>query len=141
LNLFKKLRDMKILLIDDDEWIRDSLLLFFQGEGCSLVGLANAEEAIEILKKQSYDIIISDYRLPGMDGLEFFKSTRESHPHTLKILITAYGSDELASMASSLGIDDLILKPLTTNAIEKSLSHLVERYDRQKIGIPGGKGE
>ena len=141
MNLFKRLRDMKILLIDDDEWIRDSLLLFFQGEGCDLVGLANAEEAMEMLKKESYDIIISDYRLPGMNGLEFFKLTRESHPNTFRILITAYGSDELASMVRRLGIDDLILKPLTTNAIEKSLSLLVERYDRQKIGIPGGKGE
>ena len=130
---------MKILLIDDDEWIRDSLLLFFQGEGCDLVGLANAEEAMEMLRKQSYDIIISDYRLPGMDGLEFFKLTRESHPHTLRILITAYGSDELASTAFSLGIDDLILKPLTTNAIEKSLSLLVKKYDAKKVEMPDEK--
>jgi len=129
LDLFKRLRTMRILLIDDDEWIRDSLSMFFGEEGCELVGLANAEEAVQALARETYDIIISDYKLPGMDGLDFFRLTAKSHPAVMKILITAYGSEELFREASKLGVQDLILKPLTVDAIEKSLSTLLEKME------------
>ena len=68
---------MKILLIDDDEWIRDSLRLFFEGEECHLKAIEKAEEGLKILKNENYDIIIVDYRLPDMDGLEFLKQIKE----------------------------------------------------------------
>ena len=62
MNLYKKLRNMKMLLIDDDAWIRDSLSIFFESEGCHLKALETAEEGLKALKKQPYDIIIVDYR-------------------------------------------------------------------------------
>lgn len=126
MNLFNKLKKMKILLIDDDEWIRDSLHLFFEGEGCHITVLETAEEGMEELKEQAYDIIIADYRLPGMDGLEFLRRINESYPEVMKILITAYGSKEVVSEAYKLGVQDLIEKPFTTTAIEESLSRLIE---------------
>ena len=61
MKLFSKLRQMKILLIDDDEWIRDSLGLYFEDEGCHLLALETAEEGIEALKGQNYDIIMVVY--------------------------------------------------------------------------------
>ena len=97
MDLFNKLKRMQMLLIDDDEWIRDSLSLFFEGEGCHLLALETAEEGIEALKKQDYDIIIADYKLPGMDGLDFLSRIQESHPDVMKVLITAYGSEEVVS--------------------------------------------
>ncbi len=126
MNLFTKLKKMKILLIDDDEWIRDSLNLFFESEGCHITVLETAEEGMEELKEQTYDIIITDYRLPGMDGLEFLKRIKESSPETMKILITAYGSKEVVSEAYRIGVQDFIEKPFTTNTIEESLSRLIQ---------------
>jgi DNA-binding NtrC family response regulator len=117
---------MKMLLIDDDEWIRDSLSIFFESEGCQLKALETAEEGLEILKKQPYDIIIVDYRLPGMDGLDFFKRINQLCPDARKILITAYGNKALISEAMQLGIEDFIEKPFTTKSIEASLSMLIE---------------
>ena len=125
MNLFTKLKEMKILLIDDDEWIRDSLNLFFESEGCHITVLETAEEGMEELKERAYDIIIADYRLPGMDGLEFLKQIKESYPEAMKILITAYGSKELVSEAYRIGVRDFIEKPFTTNRIEESLSRLI----------------
>ena len=61
---------MKILIIDDDEWIRDSLKIFFEAENCHAVVLETAEEGLAELKYQAYDLIIVDYKLPGMDGLD-----------------------------------------------------------------------
>ena len=126
MNLFSRLKNMKILLIDDDEWIRDSMQLFFEGEGCHLLAIGTAEEGLKILGTQEYDIIIADYRLPDMDGLDFFKRIKETHPNSIKILITAFGSKDLFSKAMKTGIHDFIEKPFTSETIENSLSRLVK---------------
>ena len=86
---------MKILLVDDDEWIRDSLNILFEAEGCNLLALETAEEGIEAVEQQVYDIVISDYKLPGMDGLEFLRRVKDKQPNAVEILITAYGNDEI----------------------------------------------
>ena len=127
MDLFNKLKNMKILLIDDDEWIRDSLSLFFESEGCNLKALERAGEGLKTLRNENYDIIIVDYRLPDMDGLEFFKRIQESHPNAFKILITAYGSKELLSKAMEMGVHDFIEKPFTSETIEESLSRLINK--------------
>ena len=131
MDLFSKLKEMKILLIDDDKWIRDSLSLFFEYEGCHFLALETAEESIKALKMHDYDIIIVDYKLPGMDGLAFLKRIHESHPDAMKILITAYRSEELVSEAKRMGIQDFIEKPFTIKTIEESLSRLIQRNEKQ----------
>ena len=127
MELYRQLRKMKILLIDDDEWIRDSLALFMEAEGCHLKTCESAEEALEALNQQAYDIIIADYRLPGMNGLEFLKKAASFCPRVIRILITAYSSEGIASEASRVGIQDFIEKPFTTQTIEASLSRLIEK--------------
>jgi DNA-binding NtrC family response regulator len=131
MDLFKKIRGKKIMLIDDDEWIRDSLSLFFQSEGCELLAVETAEEGVQVFKKQPYDIIIADYKLPGMNGLEFFERIKALGTPVVKILITAYGSEEVISEAHTIGIVDIIEKPLTTTIIVDTLSKLITK-DQQK---------
>jgi YesN/AraC family two-component response regulator len=80
---------------------------------------------MEELDCQRYDIIITDYRLPGMDGVEFFKQIKNSHPDSIKILITAYKSDVVVSEAKKAGVQHLIAKPFTSETIEASLSNLI----------------
>lgn len=91
-----------------------------------------AEEGLEAIKSQNYDIIIVDYKLPGMDGLEFLKRVRGSHPQAMKILATAYRSDDLVSAAIQIGIEDFIEKPFTAKTFEESLWRLIEKRE-QKI--------
>jgi two-component system response regulator (stage 0 sporulation protein F) len=131
MDIFSKLKDMRILLIDDDEWIRDSLRIFFEGEGCELQALETAEEGLELLKGQDYDVIITDYRLPGMDGLDFLRRIRDSHLGTMTVLITAYGNEGVVSEARSIGVQDFIEKPFTSKTIEESLSRLIQRRDEK----------
>jgi len=99
MELFSELKKMNTLLIDDDEWIRDSLTVFFESEGCHLTAVETAETGLNALDKQHYDIIIADYKLPGMNGLEFLKQVQERKPNAIKILITAYGSKEVVAEA------------------------------------------
>ena len=121
---------MKTLLIDDDEWIRDSMSLFFEGEGCDLLAVETAEEGMEELERQDYDVIIVDYRLPGMDGLKFLDRIKDSHPNASTLLITAYGNREIFSKASNLGVKGFIDKPFTVKTLEKALSHLIRKSEK-----------
>lgn len=125
MDLFSRLKDKKILLVDDDEWIRDSLTLYFGTEGCHMMAVETAEEGMELLKQQGYDIILIDYKLPGMDGLTFSKKIQEMRLDAVKILITAYKTKEVVSEARQIGIQDLIDKPFTIKTIEDSLSRLI----------------
>ncbi len=125
---------MKIFLIDDDKWIRDALGLFFEGEGCHLMAYETAEEALEALTEDP-TIFIVDYKLPGMDGLEFFKRIQESHPRAMKILVTAYADAAVVSKAVSIGIENFIEKPFTSKTIEESLLRIIEE-EKQKNGSP-----
>jgi len=137
MNLFVKLKELKLLLIDDDEWIRDSMRLFFESEGCDLVTLETAEEALEMIGKQPFDIIIADFRLPGMNGIELFKRIQSSCPSTLKILITAYMNEKVVSAAKEVGIHDMIEKPFKTETIEVSLSKLLTRISCKEANHVG----
>lgn len=128
--LFTELEQMRILLIDDDEWIRDSLHVFFESEGCRIITVETAEEALAQLENSSFDIIFIDYMLPGMSGLEFIKRLREPMK-AMKILITAYGSKQVLAEAIRIGIQDYIEKPFNTNAIEQSLARLLNVRDTE----------
>lgn len=112
----------KVLLVDDDEMIRNSMSLFFDAEGCHYRSVESAEGALEELASESYDLIFSDYKLPGMDGLTFFESIRLSHPTVAKVLITAYGSPGLFSCAEQMGVARCIEKPLTAEKVETCLA-------------------
>ena len=127
MNIFSTLQNMKILLVDDDEWIRDSLCLLFEAEGCNLLALETAEEGLKALESQSYDIIISDYKLPGMDGLEFLRQIQGSHPSAVKIMITAYMNESLVSEGRKIGVQDFIAKPFSSETLEASLARLTAR--------------
>lgn len=129
MDVFSKIREMKILLIDDDEWIRDSLNVFFEAEGCHLLALETAEEGLEALKSQFFDLIIVDYKLPGLDGLEFLKRIGTTHMGSLKIMITAYRNDRLVSEAKKANVQGFIEKPFTSDTIMSSLAHLIKMRD------------
>lgn len=125
MDLFTKLRGMHLLLIDDDEWVRESLKLYFESEGCRIIALETAEEGLNVTARQHFDIIIVDYRLPGLDGLEFVKHLPARQADTLKILMTAYGNTDLILEAKNTGFHDFIPKPFTMEVVEKSLDRVL----------------
>lgn len=124
MDIFLKLKNMNILLVDDDEWIRDSLSVYFESEGCCISTHETAEKALAEIDRHKADVIITDYKLPGMDGIAFLKKVKKSHPNAVKILITAYASDSLAQLARQAGAQELISKPFTSKTIEACLTRL-----------------
>jgi DNA-binding NtrC family response regulator len=134
MNYFNELKEFKTLLVDDDELIRDSLSIVFNNKGCFICTAETAEEGLQALQKDRFDIIISDLRLPGKDGLQFFGSARHTQPHALCVLITAYGDTHVASDASAMGIDEFIEKPFSVGVLVESLAMMIKN---QKSKLPG----
>lgn len=126
LDLYRRLQARKIMLVEDDEWVRTALFFFFESEGCRILVLETAAEGIAALRHESHDIILTDYRLPDMDGLEFLRRVHGFHPPAVEILLTNYKNEALVREASALGLHDLIEKPLTPQALEASLLRVYE---------------
>ena len=117
----------KVLLVDDDVRIRDSMRLFFHDQGYSFMAVGSSEHAMEELARQSFDVIILDYKLPGMNGLQLLGKIRETHPAAAKIFTTAYTSEALFAQAKEAGAVDFVHKPLTSEKIEGCLARIDPR--------------
>ena len=135
------LKSRRVLLVDDDQSIRHSLSYYFRNKVGSFMALETAEEALGHLQDQVYDVVICDYRLPGMNGLGFFQQLNRRLPGALKILITAFGSLDVAMEAIKMGVHDFIMKPFQAATVEKSITGLIAKQKKESAGIlvDGGK--
>jgi DNA-binding response OmpR family regulator len=124
MDLFRRLKDRNILLVDDDEWIRDSLSIYFEAEDCRISVHETAEKALAEIACRKFDVIITDYKLPGMDGIAFLERIKNSHPDAVKVMITAYASEVDVLRAKQAGAQDLIPKPFTSKTLEACLNKL-----------------
>jgi len=101
----------KILIVDDEPGILDFLRNMFQAEGYEVVIALNGEAAIEAVKIGTVDLVITDLRMPEMDGMELLRELKKFKPSMPVIMLTAYASDETAIEAKKLGVFTYISKP------------------------------
>ena len=133
MNPFNELKDFKTLLVDDDEFIRDSLKIAFTTKGCPIRVAESAEEGLEAIKEEQFDIIISDFRLPGMNGLDFLKLATVTQPQAVNILITAYRDEYSFSHAIRSGVAEFIEKPFSVKALVTLLALSLKRQTKQRV--------
>src|SRR5688572_32795442 len=98
-----------VLVVEDEEKLRRVVQLQLQSAGFEVEQAGTAEEGLRAAERA--DLIITDLRLPGMDGLELMANIRRQNPHTPIIVITAFGSVETAVEAMKAGAADFLLKP------------------------------
>ena len=107
------MESMKILVVDDEAPIREMIKKgLSQMGGYSVEVAQNGKEAIEKLEKDIFDLVLTDLKMPGMDGLELLKNIKGTRPEMMVILMTAYGSIETAVEAMRIGANDYITKPI-----------------------------
>lgn len=121
------LTQLKILLIESNQNIRDTLVKAFFREGCSLTTAISATGGMRLVKEDCYDIIISDFDLPAMDGFEFFKLAKDYCQNSVKIIIAAYGDIDPMSNIFKYGINDIIEKPFPFESLLYTISKHIEK--------------
>ncbi|MCL4456065.1 MAG: sigma-54 dependent transcriptional regulator [Nitrospirae bacterium] len=118
----------KILVIDDQIGMRKSLSILLKKEGFHADTAENGEQAIDYLKKSSYDLVITDMKMSPGTGLDILYYVRERHPQTDVIIMTGYGTVDSAVLAMKMGAFDYIPKPFNNEEIlhrvRKSMNHL-----------------
>jgi two-component system, NtrC family, response regulator PilR len=116
-----------ILIVDDEQSYRQLLSLVFEGDGHSIRTASNGREALELLHQDNADVIISDVKMPDMDGIEMLRSVRETQPDLGVILMTAFASVETAREAFKLGADDFIQKPFDVEELKLIVKKTLEK--------------
>lgn len=122
-----------ILIVDDELLIRDLLYDFFVGQGWETSIADSGEKALEILESRSIDLVLSDIRMPGMDGLELTAEIQQSKPGLPVVLMTGYPSVDTAVAALRFRVADYVTKPFNINSLYK----IVEAQVATKEGEQG----
>lgn len=123
-NLWTRLARLRMLVIVQDWWIRDSLIQYFDTYGCTIESFDNGREGMEALSRHSFDIIIADHNISDMSGMDLFRGIKMSHPESVKILIMATCDRDCYDEALKLGIHRIIEKPFTTKTIDEALTQV-----------------
>jgi len=101
-----------ILLADDEATFRETFAKVLDEEGMEVTAVANGTDAIDAITKQSYAVAILDIQMPGADGIKVLREIMRARPETRVIMITAYGTVEMAVEAIKLGACDYVMKPV-----------------------------
>jgi DNA-binding NtrC family response regulator len=121
-----------ILIIDDEAVVRESLRDSLK-DAHNITTAETGEEALELVKKQDFDVLIVDVRLPGKSGLEVVKEVKDINPYIRSIVITAFPSIELSVQAMKLGAVDFIVKPVRADDLEHMINeNLLKKASRRK---------
>lgn len=114
-----------ILVVDDELLIRDLLYDFFAGQGWQIAIADTGEKALGILKEKEIDLVLTDLKMPQMDGLDLARLVREEHPDMPVVIMTGFPSVESAVAALRSKISDYVTKPFNINELFKIIkSHL-----------------
>lgn len=117
----------KILVVDDEPLIRESLYEILRIEGYHVLMAPGGQEAMQLIEKNCFDIVVTDFKLPGMSGMDLLSAIRKDHPKIEVIMITGYGSIETAVEAMKKGAYDYITKPINDGEIKIIISKIVEK--------------
>ena len=116
-----------LLIADDEQSYRDVLKVIFEDQGHAVHTVTDGRSALSYLRRQPCDVVISDVRMPDMDGIEFLRAAREFYPDIGIVMMTAFGTIDTARDAFKLGADDFITKPFNNEElkliVERTLEH------------------
>ena len=123
-----------ILLVDDEPDIRDVLSLSLSDMGYRVYEAENGDEALRIFKDMQPSMVMTDIKMPGMDGIELLKKIKHENPETEVIMITGHGDMDLAIRSLKFEATDFITKPINVDALELALQRVREKiFTRQKL--------
>lgn len=119
----------KLLIVDDEESYREVLKVVFEEEGHTVETASGGEEALAMVEADRADVIVSDVRMPDMDGIGLLKGARKIRPEIGIVLMTAFGTIDTARNAFLLGADDFIQKPFKNDELKRIVERTLDRLE------------
>jgi signal transduction histidine kinase len=120
-------RQSKVLVIDDDQFALRSMAKVLGGESYEVVTAASGSEAIDLLKQDAFDLVLTDLKMPEVDGLEVLRQAREITPQAVVLILTGYASLESAIETLREGAYDYLLKPCSDDELKLKIAKGLER--------------
>jgi two-component system response regulator PilR (NtrC family) len=129
----------KILVADDELSMRQFLEILLKKEGHTVVSVADGQEGLSHFQAEKFDLLISDIKMPKMDGLELLRRVKEQQPNLAVIMVTAYASPEDAIAAMKAGAYDYLTKPFKVEEIKSVIHHaLGQKSMKDQVEAPVG---
>ncbi|MBI2855752.1 MAG: response regulator, partial [Chloroflexi bacterium] len=122
----------RILIIEDEEIVRDSMVRVLQRAGMDTEGVASGEEALSRMESIGYHLLLVDLRLPGINGLEVVERARRIDPYVGALMITGYGSLTTTMAAMEVGILGFVLKPIQPEELLRRVRATLEKASTQR---------
>jgi len=119
--------DIRVLIVDDEQSMRDLLAIMLRQAGYEVTVADGGETAIEALKGDSFDLVVTDLRMRKIDGMAVLRAAKEHSPRTVVLVVTAYASTETAVEAMKLGAYDYVTKPFKLDELKVTVANALER--------------
>ncbi len=117
----------KILVVDDEQSLREVLSIMLKRAGYVVISVADGEEAIEQLNKEIFDLVITDLRMPKVDGMGVLKAVKSASPETVVLVITAFATSDSAVEAMKQGAYDYLTKPFQVDEVQLIMRKALEK--------------
>lgn len=117
----------RILVVDDEDGLRMSLAANLELEGYEVHEADSGARALEIVREQPFDLVITDVRMPGMNGVETFREIRKIRPGTAVVMMTAFAIERLIEQALDEGVYTVVTKPFATDRVIEMIARTMER--------------
>ena len=115
----------KILIVDDAGPVVVLCVNVLQALGYAVKGANRGETAVELMRREPFDLMVLDYKMPGMTGFEVFEQARALHPRMAVVLVTGHGTPEIINEANRLGFQAILLKPFTSDELRGTVEKVL----------------
>lgn len=131
-----KKNKFSILVVDDEDSIRNRCVQLLQKKDYSVQGVSDGEQALFLIKKDNFSLVIADIRMPGLNGIDLLEKIKETCPDTEVVMITGYGTVDNAVEAMKLGAYDYLTKPFDMDRLLKVVEHVETNFSlKNEIGV------
>jgi two-component system, response regulator, stage 0 sporulation protein F len=115
----------KILIVDDAGPVVVLCVNVLQALGYAVKGANRGETAVELMRREPFDLLVLDYKMPGMTGFEVFQQARVLHPDMAVVLVTGHGTPEIINEANRMGFSAILLKPFTSDELRGTVEKVL----------------
>ena len=115
----------KILIVDDAGPVVVLCVNVLQALGYAVKGANRGEAAVELMRREPFDLMLLDYKMPGMTGFEVFQQARALHPRMAVVLVTGHGTPEIINEANRMGFSAILLKPFTSDELRGTVEKVL----------------